>query len=86
MLPILLKYQILLGQPVSRTECSPAKLFLYTSATLASFQTKMIWLPYLHTFLVIIAAGKFQGVIMAATPTGWRIHTISFPLVGAGMN
>ena len=45
MLPTLFKYQILLGQPVSRTECSPAKPFTYTSATLASFQAKKILLP-----------------------------------------
>ena len=36
------------------------------------------------TFRVNIAAGKFHGVIIAATPTGWRINTNSLPLVGAG--
>ena len=46
LLPVLFKYQNLIGQPVSRTSCSPAKPFSYTSATLASFQTKIIWLPY----------------------------------------
>ena len=36
------------------------------------------------TFRVNIAAGKFHGVIIAATPTGCRINTNSLPLVGAG--
>jgi hypothetical protein len=36
------------------------------------------------TFLVIIAAGKFQGVIIAATPIGCFIKINSLPLEGAG--
>jgi len=32
-----------------------------------------------------IAAGKFQGVIAAATPMGWRITTSRWSARGAGM-
>uniref|UniRef100_A0A6B0U8D2 Putative secreted protein n=1 Tax=Ixodes ricinus TaxID=34613 RepID=A0A6B0U8D2_IXORI len=35
-------------------------------------------------FLVIMALGKFQGVMMAATPIGCLMKSISFPLTGAG--
>ena len=31
----------------------------------------------LFTFLVIIALGKFHGVIIPTTPIGWRINIIS---------
>ena len=38
-----------------------------------------------QTFLAIIALGKFQGVIIPATPRGTLIVTISFALVGLGI-
>ncbi len=34
------------------------------------------------TFLVIMALGQFQGVIMPTTPMGWRIKIISLEGVG----
>ncbi len=34
---------------------------------------------------VIIAAGKFHGVIAAVTPTGWRITVRRCPFCGAGI-
>merc|ERR1712226_744133 len=36
------------------------------------------------SFLVIIALGKFQGQMMAATPTGSRMKIICFVFVGLG--
>ena len=36
------------------------------------------------TFLLTIALGKFQGVIIPATPIGSRMKTISFDLTGLG--
>ena len=37
-----------------------------------------------HTFLVIIAFGKFHGVITAATPTGSLMKIICFVFDGLG--
>ena len=36
-------------------------------------------------FRASMALGKFQGVIAAQTPTGWRITTIRLSAAGAGM-
>ena len=51
----------------------------------ASFYISASYIVNQQTFLAIIALGKFQGVIIPATPRGTLIVTISFVLVGLGI-
>ena len=72
-----------LGKPASSAKTAKAKAVKGVSSAglTTTVQPAAKAAP---AFLVIMAAGKFQGVIMAATPTGCLIKTNSLPLVGAG--
>ena len=72
-----------MGKPASSAKAAKAKAVKGVSS--AGLTTKVHpAAKAAPAFLVIMAAGKFQGVIIAATPTGCLMKTNSLPLVGAG--
>ncbi len=65
---------------------TPSRKCVYTQQNprlLCNYQLHMWYGNWKLTFLVIMALGKFQGVIIPTTPMGWRMNIIS--LVGLGL-